>query len=348
MLARWVAGLIETAIILTAVAIIRVQIIPGFTDVPGRFQMLLELTVTVVDRVIFGIVQVASGALNAVCSAVAGLVNLTTAIGRVCSTLWRTRRTFMTLWGIILAVLLVLSALTQGNEEHGDVSAAMRDAVLHDMNRINLFGLTDVNPGMIAAITISGVLLFCAFLIRLLVIPRFKDVPGKFQLSLETLVRTLDGLAKVDRPAEQTFIGAYVFAAGVYIFTGTLFELFGIQAITTDGLSVALPAPLSDVNAAICMGCLSYLIIVFGGGIHKGPAGIKAALKEFSLPISMSFRLFGALLSGLLVTELVYHYAALRYGIPVLVGIIFTLLHAIVQSYVLTMLVGMYYHEVTE
>ncbi|MBQ7681088.1 MAG: F0F1 ATP synthase subunit A, partial [Oscillibacter sp.] len=76
--------------------------------------------------------------------------------------------------------------------------------------------------------------------------------------------------------------------------------------------------------------------------------GVIAALKEFSLPISMSFRLFGALLSGLLVTDLVYHYAALSYGIPVIVGVIFTLLHAVVQTYVLTMLVGMYYHEVTE
>ena len=102
------------------------------------------------------------------------------------------------------------------------------------------------------------------------------------------------------------------------------------------------------MNAAISLGCLSYLVIVFGGLAHRGLSGLGAALKEFSLPISMSFRLFGALLSGLLVTDLVYHYAALRYGVPVVVGVIFTLLHAIVQSYVLTMLVGMYYQEVTE
>ena len=54
------------------------------------------------------------------------------------------------------------------------------------------------------------------------------------------------------------------------------------------------------------------------------------------------------ILSGLLVTDLVYHFAAMRYGVPVIVGVIFTLLHALVQSYVLTMLVGMYYGEVSE
>ena len=89
-------------------------------------------------------------------------------------------------------------------------------------------------------------------------------------------------------------------------------------------------------------------MITLNFNLHRGRKGVIAALKEFSLPISMSFRLFGALLSGLLVTDLVYHYAALSYGVPVIVGVIFTLLHAVVQSYVLTMLVGMYYHEVTE
>jgi F-type H+-transporting ATPase subunit a len=62
----------------------------------------------------------------------------------------------------------------------------------------------------------------------------------------------------------------------------------------------------------------------------------------------MSFRLFGALLSGALVTELVYYYAMTSYIIPVLVGVLFTLLHALIQAYVLTMLVSIFYGESTE
>ena len=71
-------------------------------------------------------------------------------------------------------------------------------------------------------------------------------------------------------------------------------------------------------------------------------------LKDFSLPISMSFRLFGALLSGALVTELVYYYLALSFVLPVIVGVLFTLLHALIQAYVLTMLTSLFYGEVTE
>lgn len=348
MFAQWITGLIEITLVLIAAAFIRVRVIPNFTYVPGQFQMALELGVTLVDLCFSAVVQFARGTVRMCCAMAAMICRFVQRIGRGCLALWHTKRNFLILWLMTLLGLLILSALSVGRGEHGDVSAAMRDAVLHDINRISLFGWKDVNPAMVAAITVSGVLLFTALLIRLLVIPRFRDVPGRFQLALETLVRTLDSLAKVASPTKKTFIGAYVFAAGVYIFTGTLFELFGIQAVTTAGNSITLPAPLSDINAAISLGCLSYLVIMFGGLSRRGMSGLMAALKEFSLPISMSFRLFGALLSGLLVTDLVYHYAALRYVVPVIVGVIFTLLHAIVQSYVLTMLVGMYYHEVTE
>ena len=61
----------------------------------------------------------------------------------------------------------------------------------------------------------------------------------------------------------------------------------------------------------------------------------------------MSFRLFGALLSGLLVTELVYYYINLSFVLPVFVGIMFTLLHALIQTYVLTMLTALFYGEVS-
>ena len=58
--------------------------------------------------------------------------------------------------------------------------------------------------------------------------------------------------------------------------------------------------------------------------------------------------LFGALLSGALVTELVYYFNGLSYAVPVIVGVLFTLLHALIQAYVLTMLTSLFYGEVSE
>ena len=247
------------------------------------------------------------------------------------------------------ALVLLLGALLAGSPGRSEsVQETMRDAVLHDVNQISLFGLKAVNPGLISSFLVTAVLLLAAVVIRAFVIPRFQYRPGRLQLALEEAVGLFDGMARGDSPHRFKFLGAYIFAAGAYIFVGTLFELLGLQAMTVHGQPITLPAPLSDVNAAIAMGTLSYLVILSGGVAQNGIKGVGKTLKEFSLPISMSFRLFGALLSGLLVTELVYYSLSLSFVLPVLVGVLFTLLHALVQTYVLTMLVSMYYGEVSE
>ena len=255
---------------------------------------------------------------------------------------------FIIVWAALLLLTLFAAFSVGGSGEKESIKAVMRDAVLHGDNRISLLGLKEVNPACISAFTVSAVLLLFAAAVRIFAIPHFKPVPGKFQLLLEELVGFFDNLAKTNSPHRNTFLGGYVFAAGVYIFIGTLFELFGFQAITTNGHTIALPAPLSDVNAAISLGCLSYGVILVGGIVANGLKGAGKALKDFSLPISMSFRMFGALLSGLLVTELVYYYVTLSYVIPVVVAVLFTLLHALIQAYVLTTLTSMFYGETTE
>ncbi len=259
------------------------------------------------------------------------------------------KRTTLVCLVLVLVVLLAGIIVTNTSDGKSEtIQETMKDAVLHETGKVSLLGIIDVNPAVVSAMTITVTLLLIAALIRIFVIPRFKYVPGKFQMLLEELVNLFDGLAKSNSPHRNGFLGAYVFAAGVYIFVSTLFELFGLQAVTTAGTSIALPAPLSDINGAIALGCLSYCIILSGGIAGNGVKGVGKTLKDFSLPISMSFRLFGALLSGLLVTELVYYYIHLSFVLPVIVGVLFTLLHALIQAYVLTMLTALFYGEVSE
>ena len=251
-------------------------------------------------------------------------------------------------WIAVILALLIGSIAVGSGSRSETVQEMMRDAVLHDLNQISLFGIKAVNPGLISAFVVTAVLLIAAVLIRVFAIPRFQYRPGRFQLLLEEAVGFFDGLARGSSPWRYGFMSAYIFGVGLFIFVGTLFELLGVQVPTVGGHAVTLPAPLSDVNAAIATGTLSYLVILSGGIAGNGVRGIGKTLKEFSLPISMSFRLFGALLSGLLVTELVYYYVSLSFVLPVVVGVMFTLLHALIQTYVLAMLVSMYYGEVSE
>ena len=255
---------------------------------------------------------------------------------------------FLIGWIAVVAILAVASIMVPSPASQETIQEAMRDAVLHETGRVSLFGLKNVNPGLISGMVVTAFLLIVAALIRIFVIPHFKYVPGRLQMLLEQAVNLFDNLAKSNSPHRNGFLGANIIAAGVYNFVGTLFELFGVQAVSISGASITLPAPLSDVNGAIALGCLSYLVILSGGIAGNGLKGVGSTLKEFSLPISMSFRLFGALLSGLLVTELIYYYIQLSFVLPVLVAVLFTLLHALIQSYVLTMLTALFYGEVSE
>ena len=248
---------------------------------------------------------------------------------------------------LILAALLLVGIILVPGQEKEPIQEAMRDGVLHESAKIGLFGL-EVNPGLISSFAVTAILTVFALGVRLFAIPRFKKIPGKFQLVLETAVKYFSGLAKQNSPHRNGFLGAYVFTAGVYIAFSTLFELLGLQAVTVSGSSITLPAPLADINGAIAMGVMSYGVILVSGIIYGKARGAVNALKDFSLPISMSFRLFGALLSGALVTDLVYHYLPLSFVLPSVVAVLFTLLHAIIQAYVLTMLVSVFYGESTE
>ena len=136
------------------------------------------------------------------------------------------RRKAMLIFAVIALVFMIGAILTGGSSgEEETIQQVMRDAVLHDINKVSLFGL-EVNPGLMAGVIVSGIMIVFALICRIFFIPKFKMVPGKFQLILETVVGLFDNMAKGNSKING-FLGAYIFAAGSYIFTGTLFELFG-------------------------------------------------------------------------------------------------------------------------
>ncbi len=260
----------------------------------------------------------------------------------------RLRNIFLIVWlGLIVVILAAILLVGLPAGEEASIKEVMRDGVMHDLYRVKVFGLR-VDPGLISAWVVTGLLLLAAALIRIFCIPRFKTIPGRLQSVVEALVEFFSGLAKTNSPHRPGFVGAYIFGAGVYILFSTLFELLGLRVMTDEGVMVSLPAPIADINGAAAMGITSFLVILVAGFVLNGVRGGLGVLKDFSLPISMSFRLFGALLSGLLVTELVYYYAVTSFVLPVIVGVLFTLMHALIQTYVLTSLVSFFYGEAAE
>ena len=92
----------------------------------------------------------------------------------------RTRE--LIVFAVIVLALLAGCLLTPSGGESEPIQEVMRDAVLHEQNKVSLFGLTEVNPGLISAYIVTGILIVFGLICRFFVIPRFQYVPGKFQL----------------------------------------------------------------------------------------------------------------------------------------------------------------------
>ena len=131
---------------------------------------------------------------------------------------------------LLITAAIVVVSLTGGppGEEGESIREVMRDGVLHELNKVWFFGL-EVNPAVVSAYLVTGVLLIAALLIRIIAVPRFRTVPGKFQAVLEKAVGFFSDMAKGNSPHKTGFVAAYIFSAGLYIFFSTLFELFGIR-----------------------------------------------------------------------------------------------------------------------
>lgn len=213
------------------------------------------------------------------------------------------------------------------------LSDVMKEAVFPEFVDFLCF---KVHPSFYSALFVTGFLLIVALIIRIFVIPKFKVVPGKFQALLEKCVEFFSGTANEHLESPNGYIGMFCFCSGIYIFTGTCVELFGLEAV------------FSDLNVCIAMALASFGSILAIAIRTNGMKGVGNVLKDFSLPISMSFRLFGAMLSGLLVGKLVYHYISLSFVLPAVVGVLFTLLDAIIQTFVYVTLTSIFFGENTE
>lgn len=206
--------------------------------------------------------------------------------------------------------------------------------------KVSLFGTKImVNPTFYSAFAVMLILVLAAIIIRLTVIRRLKNVPGKAQKILEMLV---GGFGKMAEGRYENFVGCYILIAALYIGLGTLIELFGFRPI------------MSDINACVTMGLSTFFLINFYGFRARGLKRLKHFLNPINLitdvavPVSMSFRLFGSIVSGVLITELVYSFVITSFVVPAIVSVITTLFHALIQSYVFATLSSLFIQEAVE
>lgn len=203
--------------------------------------------------------------------------------------------------------------------------------------KLKIFSL-EIDPTLLSALVVSLILLLMALVIRLFIIPRFsKDRPSNLQIILESTINFFDKIAKDTAKNKASFVGAYIYMAGLFIFTGTLIELLGFRPV------------MSSINTCIAISIMTFSIMVYSSIRNKGIAkGTLSLVKDITLPISMTFRLFGSILSGFLIMQLLYYFIWLKVGIPAVMSVMFTLFHAIIQAYIFAVLSSLFIGETLE
>ena len=206
--------------------------------------------------------------------------------------------------------------------------------------KVSWFGTSiKVNPSYYTGFVVVCILILAAVILRLTVVRKMKRVPGKAQTILEILV---GGFSRMAQGEYAGFLGAYIMVASLYIGLGTLVELFGFRPI------------MADLNACFSMGVSTFLVIFFFGFKKHRVGRLKHFLNpinivtDLAVPVSMSFRLFGSIMSGMLIMELVYSFLFTSFVVPVLVSVLTTLFHALIQAYIFATLTTLFVAEATE
>ena len=214
------------------------------------------------------------------------------------------------------------------------------------------FGWISINESVISGFIVVAAILLVALILRLTIIRKWKMTPSGGQMFLEWLVCFFDKSADEMTEKYSGLMGPYTFGAAAYICCGVLIELFGLR-----------PA-IADLGACLALAlCTFFFIHALGFVKNKGrrllhyvnPINI---ITDLAVPVSMTFRLFGSILSGMVIMEMVYILIITLFEMLPVLGVtvvlaavltpLFTLFHAFIQSYVFASLTLTFVQEAIE
>ncbi len=197
---------------------------------------------------------------------------------------------------------------------------------------------------MLSCSIVTAALIIFAVVVRVAFVPRwnkdFKHTSG-FREFIEWAVGMFDKNSADLTGNYAGFTGGVYFGCSAFIMFGILIELFGLRS------------PMSDLNCNVVLGLITFFAIMVMGFMKKGPrrlthyAAVIPLVTDCVVPFSMALRLFGSVYSGYLIMDIVYQ-TALKYVLPVLLEPIFTLFHAVMQSYIFMFLSMNFINEAIE
>lgn len=172
----------------------------------------------------------------------------------------------------------------------------------------------------------------------------FKLVPTGFQNVVEIIVEVFDNFATNALGKNLSYIAPWYFMVFVFIFSSSMFSIFGLRAPTADWATTFALA-FASFSLMIIMGFKhqkgQYLKSFFNPHFVFFPLNL---IGELAKPVSLSFRLFGNMLSGTIILTLYYSLTPLfvQFGIPALLHGFFDVIFGTIQTYIFVIISIMY------
>ncbi len=207
---------------------------------------------------------------------------------------------------------------------------------------IILYGKEIIIPDTVISLLIIAIFLIVFALVVNSKVKKAKveEAPTGLLNIMELFIDTIDGMVKDNIGEKQISMSPFMLTLITVIGVSNISGLFGLTPPTSDyGVTLTLALIvffIVQISHIISVGgFLGYLKSLTKPHILITPINI---ISEIANPISMSFRLFGNILSGVLITGLLY--GALGYFAPLItpLHLYFDIFVGLLQAFIFTML----------
>lgn len=197
---------------------------------------------------------------------------------------------------------------------------------------------------------VIAALLVLALLFRIFIVPRFQDKPKGLQNVIELSIEAVDRYTKGQTACYTDALACYMFTIASLLIGCAFVELLGVRP------------PTADIVMTISLALVTFVLINYYGIKKRGVGGrLKSLaqpspvifpmklLSDVAIPVSLACRLFGNMLGGLIVMDLLKSaLGANGVGITPWVGLYFNVFHPLIQAYIFITLSLTFINEAVE
>ena len=215
--------------------------------------------------------------------------------------------------------------------------------------RVQVFGIS-LSYTVIYTWIAMAVLIIGAIIIRLTVFKHPKDTPKGAQNVVELIVESVSNYTNAQTHGAGEFLCSYILSIGALLVMSAFLELFRLRP------------PTSDITITFSLAIMTFIFINVYGIKRKGFVGrIKSlasptplvfpfrVISDMAIPVSLACRLFGNMLGGMIVIDLLYiALGSNAIGIPSVLGLYFNAFHPLIQTFIFVTLTLTFINEAIE